>query len=228
MKYQWLLFDFDNTLVDFNGTAKSALWQTFSDFGHYCNEEIEAAYKTINSQVWAAFERNEITAADLRIKRFADLFEQLAEAPAEPTVFSVRFLENLVLLSEAFDEVIPMLDQLRQQYRLGIITNGLKEVQRPRLQRLEMTHLFDSITVSDEIGVAKPHGAFFEHAHHTLGREIPKEQLLVIGDSLHSDIHGGNEYGLPTCWISHGKTNETDILPDFAINQVLQLPEILG
>jgi YjjG family noncanonical pyrimidine nucleotidase len=227
MKYQWLLFDFDNTLVDFNRAGKLALWQTFTDFGFPCTEEIEATYKGINAQVWAAFERHEISAAELRIKRFAELFEKLPEAPANPAHFSVRFLENLVLQSEAYDNVIPLLERLRKQYRLGLITNGLKEVQRPRLHRLKMTHLFDSVTVSDEIGIAKPHGGFFEHAHHSLGRQYSKEQLLVIGDNLHSDIKGANAYGLASCWVSHGNVNETDIQPDFSVQQVLSLPEIL-
>lgn len=227
MKYQWLLFDFDNTIVDFTNTAKSSLRQTFVNFNTQCTPEIEAIYKTINSKVWAAFERQEISAEELRVKRFADLFDQLGTAPATPTAFSVRFLENLVLLSKAYDNVIPFLENLKKEYRLGLITNGLKEVQRPRLHRLKMIHLFDSITVSDEIGVAKPHAGFFEHAHQTLGRQVAKEKLLVIGDNLHSDIKGAIDYGVDSCWISHGKNNDTVITPDFTINQVLELPDLL-
>lgn len=228
MKFKWLLFDFDNTLVDFSSAAKSSLWQTFSDFGTNCNEEIEAQYKLINSQVWTAFERGEISAAHLRVKRFADLFALLPSAPTTPETFSVRFLENLVQLSTAYEGVVPLLDQLKQQYQLGIITNGLKEVQRPRLQLLDLTDYFDSITVSDEIGVAKPQAAFFDHVYQSLADVPSKDQLLVIGDSLHSDIRGGIDYGLSTCWINHGKANTTDMQPDFSIKNVLELPDILG
>ncbi len=155
MQYQWLLFDFDNTLVDFTNTSKKALFQSFIDYGSECTEKIYATYKDINHQVWTAFERGEMSAERLRPERFARLFAAIEQEPASPPVFSKRYLENLVALSHAYEGVHNLLDTLGQRFQLGLITNGLKEVQRPRLDLLRMTHYFNTIIVSDEIGVAK-------------------------------------------------------------------------
>ncbi|HMQ46462.1 MAG TPA: pyrimidine 5'-nucleotidase [Saprospiraceae bacterium] len=224
--FTWLLFDADNTLLDFSKASKKALWQTYTDFGQACSEAIHDAYKLCNARAWTAFEQEQITAAQLRIQRFADLFQVLEAEPASPALFSQRFLENLVLLSEAYEGVALLLNTLQQNYRLGIITNGLKEVQRPRLAHLQLDHYFDTIVVSDEIGSAKPQEAFFQYAFDTLGGAA-REEVLVIGDSLHSDILGGQQFGMPTCWISHGRVNDTEIVPDFTIPQVHGLREVL-
>jgi YjjG family noncanonical pyrimidine nucleotidase len=222
-----LLFDLDNTLLDFDGAAKAALWQTFTDYGTHCSEAIHQTYKHINKQVWTDFERGKISAARLRPQRFRLLFEAIAQNPARPEDFSQRYLENLVLKSEAYQGVSALLDQLRPNYQLGLITNGLREVQRPRLARLQMQHHFQSIVVSDEIGVAKPQAAFFAHAYADLPQQPPKEEVLVIGDNLHSDISGGRDFGFRTCWVSHGRINTSDILPDYTLNQVVDIPNIL-
>ena len=228
MHYQWLLFDFDNTLVDFTNTSKKALFQAFIDYGSRCTEEIYAIYKDINHQVWSAFERGEMTAERLRIERIARLFHAFEQEPASPAAFSKRYLENLVALSHAYDGVHELLDALGKRFQLGLITNGLKEVQRPRLDLLRMTQHFGTIIVSDEIGVAKPDYAFFDYAYNTLPHPIAKEEFLVIGDNLQSDIAGGNNFGHATCWISHGRGNTTGIQPNFTIGGVLGLPSLLA
>lgn len=227
MQFQWLLFDFDNTLVDFTNTSKNALWQSFTDFGSRCTDAIYDLYKDINHQVWSAFERGEMSAERLRVERFARLFEALEESPAAPEVFSRRFLENLVALSHAYDGVHDFLDQLGKDYKLGLITNGLKEVQRPRLELLRMTHHFSAIVVSDEIGVAKPDPAFFDYTYSQIPTAPVKEQMLVIGDNLQSDIKGGNDFGHSTCWVSHGRTNDSTVVPDFTVEGVLGLKGVL-
>lgn len=227
MQFQWLLFDFDNTLVDFTNTSKNALWQSFLDFGSSCSESIYTLYKDINHQVWSAFERGEMTAEHLRIERFSRLFLAIEEEPAPPAVFSKRYLENLVALSHTYDGVHDLLNELGQSYQLGLITNGLKEVQRPRLELLRMTHHFSTIVVSDEIGFAKPDHAFFDFAYRSLPTAPAKEKVLVIGDNLQSDIRGGNDYGHATCWVSHGRNNASEVRPNFTINGVLGLQDIL-
>ena len=226
-QFQWLLFDFDNTLVDFTNTSKNALCQSFRDFDTTCTEAIHEVYKAVNHQVWTAFERGEMSAERLRIERFELLFEAIDLAPASPQIFSKRFLDNLVQLSEAYEGVPGLLQNLGQRYHLGVITNGLKEVQRPRLDVLKLRDHFKSIVVSDEIGVAKPHAAFFDHAYQNLPHPVAKEEILVIGDNLHSDIKGGNDYGCPTCWVSHERDNDTDILPNFTIGRIQELADLL-
>lgn len=226
-QFQWLLFDIDNTLLDFSGAAKRAMFQTFSDYNRVCDEKIYQQYQKVNHAVWDAFERQEITAVELRVRRMRDLFAVLNDEICDPAAFNARFLENLVQLSEYYQGVPKQLIQLRTHYTLSVITNGLKEVQRPRLQRLNLIDKFDSIVVSDEIGVAKPHIDFFNFALQSIDNQTDKSNILVIGDSLNSDIKGGNNAGLTTCWVSHGRENQTAIQPDFVIETVAELDKIL-
>jgi len=229
MQIHRLLFDADNTLIDFSNASKAAFWQTFEDYGQTCTDDIHATYKPINHRVWTDFEQGKITAERLRVKRFADLFEAIDQFPAPPEDFSKRYLENLITKSESYDGVKEMLEELQANYRMSIITNGLREVQRPRLRKLGMTHYFDSIIVSDEIGFAKPDERYFEIAFHSIDNPPARENTLVIGDNLKSDILGGIRYGLKTCWLNaSGKTNDTDIQPDFEIQDVLELPNLLN
>lgn len=227
MKFQCLLFDFDNTLVDFTTTSKRALWQTFADFNLECSDAIHEVYKIYNHQVWTAFERREMTAERLRIARFELLFKEIEKSPAPAEMFSRCFLKNLVQLSIAYEGVHELLQNLSSRYQLGVITNGLKEVQRPRLDLLKMRDYFHPIVVSDEIGVAKPADDFFAYAYERIPGNLPKNEILVIGDSLHSDITGGQQFGFATCWISQGRKNDTGIKPDLTIENVGELLAIL-
>lgn len=224
---KWLLFDFDNTLVDFTNTAKKSLWRTFESYQRACTEEIYQLYKKINHQVWRDFEDGKITAEALRSKRFADLFKAIAIENISPTEFSQRFLENLVLCSEPYDGALELLTALKGKYKMSIVTNGLKEVQRPRLKRLGMMDFFDSIIVSDEIGSKKPQAEFFEYVFQTIPNPPAKSETLIIGDSLNSDIRGGRNFGIKTCWNSHNKKNGTKIKPNYVINNILELEELL-
>jgi len=226
--FKWLLFDFDNTLVDFSSASKKSLWMTFEEQGRQCDELIYKTYQKINHRVWTDFEQGKITAEALRPKRFADLFEALNERELDANHFGQRYLANLVVASEAYDGVIDLLEDLKlADYRMSIVTNGLKEVQRPRLTKLGMTDFFDSIIVSDEIGSKKPEGAFFDYVFQTIPNPPPKSETLMIGDGLNSDIRGGRDFGISTCWNSHKKINDTDIIPDYVIDDVLGLRELL-
>lgn len=228
MKYDYLLFDFDNTLVDFDLASKKSLWQSFEEFGIECTEDIYKVYKKVNGKCWAALEKKKITGEELRPKRFEQLFKKLDISPTSPEEFSVRYLENLVHKSLAYNGVHELLDQFKPNYKLGIITNGFKEVQRPRLKKLELNDFFDSIVVSDEIGVSKPHLEYFEYVENTFEEKFEKDRVLVIGDSLNSDIGGGINFGVDTCWISHGRDLKGANKPTFIIRDVLKLTNILN
>ncbi len=228
MQFKWLMFDADNTLLDFSGASKQSLWQTFEDNGHACNAEIYAIYKKVNGQIWSDFEQGKITAEALRPKRFAELFKAIDLYPASPENFSKAYLENLIYKSEIYDGVKGILKKLKPEYHLSIITNGLKEVQRPRLRRLDIDQYFDSIIVSDEVGVAKPDKAYFDIAYSSIENPPPKEQVLVIGDSLKSDILGGLNYGFKTCWINPNQLPVIEgIEPDYQLKSAIDIVELL-
>jgi len=109
-----------------------------------------------------------------------------------------------------------------------IITNGLSEVQWSRLRIMEMEHFFEHIVISDEIGSAKPAHAYFQHCDELINY-TSKDQVLVIGDTLKSDIKGGKAFGYKTCWYNYyRKENDTDVIPDFAIKDLKELFGLLG
>lgn len=226
-KYEWLLFDVDNTLLDFSAASKSSLYKTFEDYEMLCTEEIYKLYKTENAKVWIDFEDKKIDTATLKKIRFAGFFDLMGIRHIDPFEFNTAYIENMVAVSEVYPGAPELIERLAKDYKVSIITNGLKEAQRPRLKKVGMIDLFDSIVVSDEIGVAKPDIRFFEYTYDTLPSPPDKSTILVIGDNLMSDILGGINFGVDTCWISHKKDNNTDLEPTYVIDSVFELEDIL-
>ncbi len=227
MKYHWILFDADDTLFDFKRSARHAFEQTMADFAITLQNGHFDLYKGINDEVWRAFENREITAEQLRFLRFERFFEAIGEW-RDPAEISPHYLCALSQTGFLIDGAVELVEHLLEEnFRLGLITNGLREVQRPRLQRADMERHFDLVVVSDEIGVSKPHEGFFQHAFEQM-KSPPKEKVLVVGDSLHSDIAGGNGFGLHTCWYNPKQTaNLTEHLPTYEIHDLQALKDIL-
>lgn len=225
-KYEWLLFDVDNTLLDFSKASKESLFKTFLDYGMVCTEEIYKKYKVENTKVWVAFEKKEIDTETLKRVRFKGFFDLLGIS-IDPFEFNTAYVKNVVAVSEVYPGAVELIKKLANDYKVSIITNGLKEAQRPRLEHVGMIELFDSIVVSDEIGVAKPDVQFFEYTYNTIPNPPPKSKILVIGDNLMSDILGGQFFGVDTCWISHQKKNTSILEPTYTIDSVFDIDSIL-
>ena len=226
MCYEWLFFDLDNTLLDFDRSSKYAFEKAFNDFKIPFDTSYYGIYNQINKQHWLAFEQGTITQATLRTKRF-EVFLEAIRKDCDAADFSACYLSNLANVRLLLDGAIPLLDKLKGQFQLLVITNGLKEVQRPRIKVCDLEQYFDGIVVSDEIGVAKPHKGFFDYAFNEIGNPS-KEKVLVIGDSLSSDIAGGNQYGIDTCWYNPKKNkNKTEHKPTFEIANLAALEAIV-
>ena len=216
MAYDWVLFDADDTLLDFRKAARRSFFAVLAQNGIPASDAHHHTFEQANYEVWTAFERGEITTERLRVKRF-ELFLDRAGLERDAGAMSRLFLDNLVVYTELIPGAREVLSTLALSHRLGIITNGLKEMQRPRLTKTGIIDDFEVIVVSDEIGYAKPDGRFFDVAHRRMGMPA-RERVLVVGDSLRSDIQGGKAYGFATCWYNpHGKANETAIRPDYEI-----------
>ncbi len=227
MRYDWIFFDLDNTLMDFTEASKLAFSSAFQTLGLREEEGHYAIYENYNHQVWLDFEENRIDGITLRRKRFDDFMLAVGIKGIGGLEFNRIYLEFLVEHSFMLDGAIPLLDDLKKNFSLAIITNGFKEVQRPRLDRLKITDYFSAIVVSDEIGVSKPDAAFFDIAMSACSFPS-KDRILVVGDSLNSDMKGGVNYGLDTCWCNLKKLpNHSDILPMYEIHRLDQLHELL-
>jgi 2-haloacid dehalogenase len=224
MSYTWLLFDADDTLFDYPLAEGKALRSTFEHFGQVYRSEYLRIYQVFNRQVWAEFERGETSAAELRLKRFRLLFGEI-DLPLDPADFSQRYLENLAQASDLFPQAAEVMKTLSGRYHIALVTNGLKEVQRPRLEHSVIRPLIEKIFISEEMGAAKPTAGFFEAVFKEIGNP-PKAEVLIIGDSLTSDIKGGIDYGIDTCWFNPGgKPSASPIT--YTIGSLRQLLEML-
>ncbi len=235
MSYDWLLFDADNTLFDFDDAEAKALAHTFADFNLPYAPAVGETYHVINAEIWREFEQGRITSAQLRTERFARLFAAL-QAKVDAGAFSARYLRHLAngtRLIDGAEEVIGALNGYfdpaqHKRYHIALITNGLKDVQRPRLARSALANAFDAVIISDEEGVAKPDPALFDIAFARMGQP-DKTAVLIIGDSLSSDIQGGINYGIDTCWYNpKGNPNPNGVTPTYEIGHLSQLLAISG
>lgn len=227
MAYAWLLFDADGTLFDFERTEAAALQATFTDFGIAHDERNTAVYHAINRVLWQQLERGELRADVLRVLRFERLFEALSVA-GDPEIASDRYVGHLSEGTYLLEGAEVLVTALARTHRLAIITNGLSAVQRPRFAASTIGHLFDPIVVSDELGVAKPDPAIFDATFERMGQPA-KDEVLLIGDSLSSDICGGARYGIDTCWFNPRRAPApADLAITHEIDALASLPSRLG
>ena len=226
MTYQWLLFDADGTLFNFELAERLALEVTFQAFELAFDEQAEQAFHEINAVVWRDFEQGKIDSVRLRALRFERLFAALG-LPVDAQAFSALYLRGLADKSVLLPGAEETVRALAQRYRMAIITNGLSDVQRPRLAASPLAAYMQALVISEEVGHAKPSPLFFDAAFARIGNP-PKERVLVIGDSLSSDIAGGSRYGLDTCWVNPGGLpEESGLKPTYVISEIGELMGIL-
>ena len=207
MRYEILLFDADDTLFDFQQSEREAFLRTLRTFGidsGACGPDgIEGSgllgiYRRINEALWKAFERGETTQAVLKVERFRQLGAAL-EANFDPQVFADAYEETLgntcILLAGAED----LVRRLARTHRMAIVTNGLKRVQENRIVRAPIADCFKTVVISEAVGVSKPDAAIFGLTLDRLGH-ADRRTVLMVGDSLASDIRGGRNAGIDTCW----------------------------
>jgi len=223
MKYEWLLFDLDNTLLDFNVSEHYALGKVLETVGIVFNETHLSIYEKINRQCWDDFDAGKLPQGAINNLRFSRFLTALNLPNQNATQLGDYYLTQLSEKSVFMEGGEDLLKKHAQAYQLGIITNGLKQVQRPKLMKSGLANYFEIIVVSDEIGISKPQPAIFEYAFEKIG--FPdKEKVLMIGDSLNSDIQGGINYGIDTCWYNFKqKENATLIKPTYEIKHLREL-----
>jgi 2-haloacid dehalogenase len=227
MSYSWLLFDADGTLFDYDTAESKALAATFRDSDIPYSAGYANTYRQINAQMWADFEQGKVSQEALRSERFGRLFHTL-NIEADPVAFSDTYLINLGNAADLIDGAVELLQAVHANHKLMLITNGIPAVQRSRLAISPIQGYFDAIIISGEIGVAKPHPAIFDAAFHAMDHP-PKSETLIIGDSLTSDIQGGLNYGIDTCWYNpHHRPPNPNITALHEIHDLQQLLSLPG
>lgn len=220
------MFDADGTLFDFDQAAAHALKATFFQYELPYEPQYIERYLEINRSLWALFEKGQIEAAELKSLRFARLLESL-NRKADPSQMNEDYLGHLADGSMLLKGAKELVEELHGKVKMMLITNGFQKVQRPRLERSGIENYFESVVVSDEVGVAKPDPQIFEHSFSTMGNPS-KEDVLIIGDSLSSDIKGGNNYGIDTCWYNPQHKQRPDQMPiTHEVKNLAQIPQLL-
>ncbi|PIC69469.1 noncanonical pyrimidine nucleotidase, YjjG family [Sporosarcina sp. P16b] len=217
MPYDVLLFDLDDTLFDFAETEKHALGNTFNTFGLPNGlEAYRDTYRAISSVIWDDLEQGRITLKELKVERFRRLFTQ-HELQVDASHFGELYIENLGYESHLIDGVEEMISKL-SDYRLAILTNGFTLAQHARIAGSPLRDTFEAIIASEETGYKKPQPEIFDYTFQKLGITDPS-RVLMIGDSLTSDIQGGINAGIDTCWFNPDRReNNIGIQPTYEIH----------
>ena len=209
MKYTVLLFDVDETLLDFRAAEAHALRMVFAAHGLPTDGAFVAAYHRINDGLWDRFNRGEIDKKTITDERFARLFAAFS-VPLDGAAFNERYLDCLAQFGMPFPDAVPLCRTLYEQGRdMYIITNGIARVQRSRFARSGLAPYFRGAFVSETIGAGKPDRAYFDAALLRIGLS-DRSRALVIGDSLHADVEGGLRAGLDTCWCDFHRTGRAN------------------
>lgn len=212
LRYSTVLLDLDHTLLDSNASERLAFASTLRSVGISDPDRHLPAYQSINRQLWARVEAGELSPDDVKVRRFDELVPLLgmgSDQPVDPADLAERYAYGLGAEGDLFPDGLKVVRTLAAHCTLGLLTNGLSAVQRARIDRLGLQPFFDAIVISAEVGMAKPDPAIFELILGQLGSP-DKRSVLMVGDSLSSDILGGHRAGIDTCWYDPGQKGTTD------------------
>lgn len=225
-RYEILLMDADGTLLDFDRAEREAFLQLLVRYGLPPEEALVEEYHQINKECWEALENGEISREEVltgRFKRFFSLHDCPVDVREAEEFYRVRLGQGFFLL----DGAIEILTYLKKRYELYIVTNGVAETQHLRLRESGLEPFFRDIFISEEVGSQKPQKEFFDACLRRIPYGDP-EKMLIIGDSLTSDIRGGINAGIDTCWYNpRREVNSKGIRPLYEIEDLAQLRTLL-
>lgn len=221
-----LLLDLDDTLLDFHKGEAIAVKKALAQMGLPSTDEIARRYSEINDAQWKRLEKGEITREEVLVGRFQLLFDEMGvDASAEDMK---RIYEGLLSQEgHLFDGAKELLEVLQADYDLCIISNGTAVVQDARIAATGIARYFKHIFISQRVGVNKPSPLFFDRCLEAMPN-VRREDCLIIGDSLSSDIQGGMLSGIKTCWLNRSKAQASGgIKPDYEVAALEELPALL-
>lgn len=195
-----ILWDVDNTLLNFLAAERAALTTCFKAFGFgVCSDAQVARYSAINHRYWLQLERGEITKAALLPGRFLEFFQAeglpVPDCEAFNEQYQIQLGETVVFMDNGYE----LIQKLQPKVKQYAITNGTLTAQSRKLKKSGLDRLFDGVYISEQVGAEKPSPAFFDAVLQEIG-SYPKDEILVVGDSLTSDMQGGVWAGLRCCW----------------------------
>ncbi len=225
MKYTTLYFDLDNTLLDFLASEHKAIYKLLILHNLPCNDEIAALYSAINRSWWERFERGEIKKEEIYAGRFGSLLEALDQT-GDPKKMAKDYFGFLSEGHDLMDGAIEVLEYVKSKgYTVCATTNGVSFTQYKRIEDSGLNKYFDYVFVSEDAGYQKPERGYFDYVMAN-SPEKDSSKILVIGDSQSSDILGGINAGLDTCWFNTaGETAK--YVPTYEITHLREVMNIL-
>ena len=223
---EFLFLDLDDTILDFHKAERIALSGTIRSFGIEPTEEVLGRYHVINKWHWEQLELGTMTRAEVLLGRFAMLFEERG-ITVDPEAVARAYEKNLGIGHWFLPGAEEAVDTLSKKYRLFLASNGTASVQKGRMTSANLYRFFEKVFVSQEIGHNKPSKAYFDACFAAIP-DFDPEKAMIVGDSLSSDIQGGINAGIKTCWVNpaHAPAKE-GIRPDYEIEALHQLPALL-
>lgn len=226
MRYDYLLFDADNTLFDFDRAEERALQATLEFFGYPLDSDTRELYRTINRVLWRRLDLGEISREALVVERFA-LFDRAMGGGRDAAALNRFYLDRLSEGAELLPGAEALCRSLAPRATLALVTNGVARAQRGRLARSALNGLFPYVFISEEVGWQKPQREFFSHVCSAMAIR-DRRRAVVIGDNLVSDVQGGLQSGLDAVWFNpNGLPNPTQVRPTWEARSFSALEDYL-
>ena len=217
MRYKAILFDNDDTLMDFQTGNRNAVNRLMDELG-YLHPDRYDQYEEINKACWAALERGEMTQGQLRVERFVRFFDAYS-LPGDPVRAAERQAELLGEQSILLPHAEQVVRQIAEKLPVAVVTNGIASIQKNRFSRSPLKDLVCAVVISEEAGVSKPRPELFLMALDQLGAK--PQEALMIGDGVNSDILGANNAGVDACWYNpSGKVLPEGVHAEYVISDI--------
>lgn len=221
MAYDLIFMDIDNTLLDFHAATRSALTELLGEWGQTLTPELEGQFHRINNRLWAEYERGEIAKEAIFSRRFTEFLAPLGIS-ADPLAANDRYAQGLRRSAVPMPHAMELLRLLHGRVRMFAVTNGVAATQAPRLEQAGLPQFFERIFISETMGCKKPERAFFDQVFAAIG-PVDKSRCILLGDSLTSDMQGGRNAGIATCYYGA----DPDDRCDYAITNLLDFAKIV-
>lgn len=227
-KYKWILLDLDDTLFDYAQTECHSLELLCKEFFGEFNDDLHKSYSVINRGYWNKFQNGEINIDDVKTGRFNDFAQaNFPDVKIDSKKMSERFIdflsESILMLNGAIEFLDFLVDN---NFKVCAITNGIQRNQLSRIKLSGLDKYFDEVIISEEVGHAKPKVEYFDFAKKKIGFE--NDVTLIIGDNIESDIRGGHNYNIDTCWFNlQQRENTSEINPTYKVKTFEEIKKLL-
>ena len=223
MRYKAILFDVDDTLMDFQTGNHNAVNQLMDELGYHDPDRYDQ-YEAINLKCWRELEAGMLTQKQLKLARFVRFFDRYPVA-GDPSWAAERFVALLGQQSILLPHALETVAQIAQRLPVAIVTNGITAIQRSRLGLSPLKDYVTEVVISEEVGVSKPRPGIFTIALDRLG--VRPSDALMVGDGVNSDIRGANNAGIDACWLNpSGKPLPEGVRAEYQITDIRQCVEI--